>query len=265
MSVSLAEALWAAQCDGTLVEITEAQKVHTEAEAYAVQADLIERSESEVVGWKVGGTSRNIQEKLGLHEPMFGALLAQSSHRSPAVVPVFSTHGPRVEAEFVFRLAESLPARPAVYTPDEVENAVDAVCPGIEIVGARIPSGLDEAGALMIIADSGVNIAFVYGAPVVDWREIDLGRQQVRISINEKPYGVGCGVDVLGHPLVALTWLVNRRSSLGSGLNAGDLVSTGSCTGLAPVEPGDEAVADFGPLGNVRVRFIARLTAERRL
>lgn len=259
MSVSLAEALWTAQCDGTLVEITETQKLHTEAEAYAVQADLIQRSESEVVGWKVGGTSREIQERLGIREPMSGALLERFSHPSPAIVPVFSAHGPHVEAEFVFRLGESLPARTAVYTPDEVRNAVDAVCPGIEIVGARIPGGLGGAGALMIIADSGVNIAFVYGAPVVEWQEIDLGRQQVRMNINAKSYGVGCGTDVLGHPLAALTWLVNWRSNLGFGLNAGDLVSTGSCTGLAPVRPGDEAMADFGPLGNVRVQLVADL------
>ena len=259
MSISLAEALWAAQCDGTLVKITATQKLHTEAEAYAVQADLIQRSKSDVVGWKVGGTSREIQKKLGIREPMSGALLERFSHPSPAIVPVFSAHGPHVEAEFVFRLSESLPARTEIYTPDEVKDAVDAVCPGIEIVGARIPGGLGGAGALMVIADSGVNIAFAYGAPVVEWQEIDLGRQQVRMYINAKSYGVGYGTDVLGHPLTALTWLVNWRSNLGFGLNAGDLVSTGSCTGLAPVQPGDEAMADFGPLGNVRVQFVADL------
>jgi len=52
-----------------------------------------------------------------------------------------------------------------------------------------------------------------------------------------------------------LLWLANRQSSQGRGLKAGDIVSTGTCTGLDPVQPGDHVRADFGELGTVEIVF----------
>ncbi len=49
--------------------------------------------------------------------------------------------------------------------------------------------------------------------------------------------------------------LANELSRSGRGLNVGEVISTGSCTGLTPVQPGDTAVADFGELGTVQARF----------
>ena len=50
-----------------------------------------------------------------------------------------------------------------------------------------------------------------------------------------------------------MVWLVNQQSGFGRGLKAGDIVSTGTCTGLADVAPGDVVVADFGSLGCVEL------------
>ena len=36
-----------------------------------------------------------------------------------------------------------------------------------------------------------------------------------------------------------------------AGLKAGDIVSTGTCTGIDAIKPGDEVIADFGSLGRV--------------
>jgi 2-keto-4-pentenoate hydratase len=59
----------------------------------------------------------------------------------------------------------------------------------------------------------------------------------------------------MGHPLNALTWLVNDRSERGVTLMAGQIITTGTCTGLIFAKAGDVAVADFGILGEVRVTF----------
>jgi 2-keto-4-pentenoate hydratase len=50
-----------------------------------------------------------------------------------------------------------------------------------------------------------------------------------------------------------LVWLANQQSRFGRGLAAGDIVSTGTCTGLDRVAPGDRALADFGSLGQVEL------------
>jgi 2-keto-4-pentenoate hydratase len=60
---------------------------------------------------------------------------------------------------------------------------------------------------------------------------------------------------VLGDPLIALTWLANELSSLGIALQAGEVVTTGTCVTPLPIEPGDQVIADFGPLGKVTVRL----------
>jgi 2-keto-4-pentenoate hydratase len=49
--------------------------------------------------------------------------------------------------------------------------------------------------------------------------------------------------------------LVNHQSARGKGLTAGEIVSTGTCTGLDSVHPGDVARADFGALGMVEIDF----------
>jgi 2-keto-4-pentenoate hydratase len=52
-----------------------------------------------------------------------------------------------------------------------------------------------------------------------------------------------------------LLWLANQQSKQGYGLNSGDVVSTGTWTGLDPVQPGDRVRADFGNLGAVEIVF----------
>ena len=49
-----------------------------------------------------------------------------------------------------------------------------------------------------------------------------------------------------------------RRSADGDVMRsrrAGDIVTTGTCTGFQPVAPGDSVTADFGTLGRVEVSF----------
>ena len=52
-----------------------------------------------------------------------------------------------------------------------------------------------------------------------------------------------------------MVWLANQQSKSGRGLKAGDIVSTGTCTGLDGVKPGDHVLADFGSLGSVEAKF----------
>jgi 2-keto-4-pentenoate hydratase len=51
--------------------------------------------------------------------------------------------------------------------------------------------------------------------------------------------------------------LPSRRagSRTGIGLRAGEVISTGTVTGMLAAKAGEEHVADYGPFGEVRVRF----------
>ena len=65
----------------------------------------------------------------------------------------------------------------------------------------------------------------------------------------------GIGANVLGDPRLALTWLANELSRTGVGMKAGQMVSTGTLTGMLAPKPGETYVADFGPFGGVTVAF----------
>ncbi len=65
----------------------------------------------------------------------------------------------------------------------------------------------------------------------------------------------GIAAGVMEHPGNAVAWLGNRLGQYGVGMDPGHLVLSGSFTRPVWADPGDELVADFGPLGTVAVAF----------
>ncbi len=154
-------------------------------------------------------------------------------------------------------LAKDLPPREEAYSAREVEEAVAWVAPGFEIVGPRFSGGLPGAG-LLAIADGGVNIDFVLGPRHEAWQALDLTAHEAVLSINGQERARGhSGMLLFGDPVRAVAWLASQPSIAPRGIRAGDVVTTGTCTGITPLAPGDEAEADFGPMGVVTARFEA--------
>lgn len=136
----------------------------------------------------------------------------------------------------------------------EVVSAIDGVTGAIEVVGTRFSGGLGGKGSLLTTADGGVNIALATG-PWTNFAAQDLRQHAVNMTINGVEKGAGTGSRALGDPLNVLLWLVNHLLARSMGLRAGDIVSTGTCSGLDSVHPGDVARADFGTLGAVEIEF----------
>jgi 2-keto-4-pentenoate hydratase len=99
------------------------------------------------------------------------------------------------------------------------------------------------------------NAGCVLGAPVADWRKLDLARATYRLTINGGEIGAGKGSDVMGNPLNALTWLANKLAADGRPLKRGMVVMTGSTVPIQFPQPGDRAVVTVEGLG--RAEFIA--------
>ena len=51
-------------------------------------------------------------------------------------------------------------------------------------------------------------------------------------------------------------WAAGEAARIGRPLKAGDIITTGTMTGVVPVKPGDQVIGDFGALGQVEVNFI---------
>jgi len=83
-----------------------------------------------------------------------------------------------------------------------------------------------------------------------------LPQTTARLHIDGKVVGEGKGEVVLGHPVKALTWMANQAAKRTGGLRVGDVVATGTCTGVTWTKAGDEVMADFESFGRVRFKFV---------
>lgn len=239
-----------------LPELPADLRPETEAEAYQVQDALIALQKEPVAGWKIGCTNLAAQRMLKTEGPFSGRILATRVQESPAVIDAGAFNARGLEVEMAFRLGRDLPPAGAPYDRDTVAGAVAAFHPAVEIVDSRYVDWL-RRGAPQLVADNGCHGAFVYGAPVTDWQTVDLAAHRVALVINGAETDEGFGRNVMGHPLEVLAWLANQRARHGDGLAAGQFISTGTCCpDLGWVGAGDQAVADFGDLGRVEIRFV---------
>ena len=224
-------------------------------EGYAVQRAVAERSGSGTVGWKIAATSEAGQAHIGIDGPLAGRLLESRLYRGGAVIRAGALHMGVAEAEFAFRMGRDLPSDGAPLSIDAVMDGADALHVAIEIPDSRFED-FAAAGAPQLAADCACADLFVLGPAAPDgWRTIDLASHAVVLRINGAEASAGSGANVLGDPRIALAWLANDRAKRGEPLRAGEVVTTGTCVTPAPVRPGDELLADFGPLGTVGARL----------
>ena len=251
----LAGLLYQTSKDGGLVPRSDGDCLESVEAAYAVQRIASGMADLSRAGWKVGATSVEPQRLLGAKEPATAPMFRPNCMTSPATVAVFANQSPCVEGEFAFRFSGSLPPRNKAYTMEEVLEVVESVLPAIEVVGCRFVGGFDGLGALRLVADATAHTAFVSGSPSPEWRSMDLNSHRVAMFRNGEMISEGTGANVLDGPLSVLLWTANHLSRLGDSIEAGEVVTTGTCTGITPVRPGDAAVADFGSLGKVEIRL----------
>jgi 2-keto-4-pentenoate hydratase len=98
-------------------------------------------------------------------------------------------------------------------------------------------------------------VVHVQGPRVDHGCDLDLSGMQALARLNGAVLAQGRGTDVLGHPLEVITWLARALGARGRELEAGDCVTTGTCTGLLQVLPGQTYQAEATGLGEVSVSF----------
>lgn len=230
----------------------------TAEEAYECQSGVVEGTllhyGGQLAGYKVACTNVIAQQQLSVDSPFFGRLLTPFVFESPAVLDPSRFFMRVIEAEFGFRMAVDLPPVSAPRSRDEIAEAVEGMIPAIEIVDSRYDSWT-TVGAISLIADNACNAAWVRGLLLKDWRHLDLAAHGTRLFVNGKLTREGSGAAVLGHPLNALQWLVNKLSSRGVGITAGQYMTTGVTSEVYMAEPGDRIKADFGESGTVELTF----------
>jgi 2-keto-4-pentenoate hydratase len=221
----------------------------SDAQAYAVQDAVLRRLGGAIAGWKVGAAGPAAEPNCA---PLLEALaLPSPAHFDPARFPLRG-----IEGEIAFRLGRGLPPRARPYDEDEVWDAIDTLHVAIELVDSRF-ADRQAMPPLALLADNGSNGAFAYGPPVHDWRAVDFLAQPARLVIDGKEVARARGGNAAGHPRRLLAWLANHLARRGAGLAAGDIVTTGTHTGLLFAEPGAIVTAEFAGLGAATLTLAA--------
>jgi 2-keto-4-pentenoate hydratase len=224
--------------------------IRSVSDAYAVQDELA-RGHA-VRGWKVTALKPEQQRGYRADRPVAGALLAPFVHASPAALPLAAFITPLLECEVAFLLGADLPPRAAPYSRQEIEAAIEAVVPVMEVADGRFAP---EAPDLLKLADDMGNGAFIVGGPFKDWRKLDLGQINVTLTLDDHETWQGESARILGNPLLAVIALANAQPLPAGGLKRGQIVTTGTCTTPIPPRAG-EYVAQFDAIGSVSVRFL---------
>ena len=217
------------------------------ADAYRVQSELAQLAGGDVRAWKVTAVTAAQQQGYRSSKPVAGALLAPFFYTSPATVVLAAFVAPLLECEISFLLGRDLPARETPYERAEVEAAVEAMVPALEIADCRWPAGAPD---LLKLADDMGNGAFIAGNKVANWRGVDLAGIQIALVHDGTVIEHGNAAKILGDPLMAVMELANAQPLPAGGLRRGQIVTTGTCTTPVPLRPG-RYEADFGPLGTM--------------
>jgi 2-oxo-3-hexenedioate decarboxylase/2-keto-4-pentenoate hydratase len=230
---------------------------HTVDEAYAVQETfhmLMAEMRGPVAGYKIALTTPVMQQMVGFHTPIAGAILARTIHHSPLTLRGTDYVRLGVECEIAVQLGTDLPAAKAPYSRDHVANAIAAVMAAFELVDDREADYAKlTAQVLTLIADNAWNAGIVLGSPVRNWGTVDLAAARGVMVINDTIVGEGRGRDVMGHPLEALVWLINMLAERGKSLTQGMIVMTGSIVATKFVNSGDAVSLAMDGLGEVRL------------
>jgi len=231
------------------------------AEAYAVQEALVARlltgPSDRTIGYKVACTNRIAQEALAIDRPVYGQLLASTTHdgaeRVELVAAEFTTRV--MEPEFGIVIGETVPSGSGPHTAESIAPYIETVVPSLEVVDHRFVDW--SVGALSVAADNAIHGCWVPGLPFSgDWRDLDLATHPVRALVGDKVVTTGDGSAVLGHPLNVVAWLADELPGFGRALQAGDRITTGVATDVFTADASDVVTADFGPLGQVTVAWI---------
>lgn len=255
-----ADALWRAEETGRQTGLLSlAYPAMDMDDAYAIQTANMRRrlaAGGQVIGWKIGLTSRAMQQALGITIPDSGVLLDHMAFDNGATVPEGRFIQPRIEAEIAFVMNAPLEGD---VSRDDVLAATAYVAPALELLDTRILRTDPETGVARnifdTISDNAANAGVVLGAERHSPGAFDLRRVGAIVFRDGVVEETGLGAGVLNDPVEAVRWLAGRMTQYGQRIEAGHVILSGSFVRPIECPSGSRIEADFGDFGGVSLHF----------
>lgn len=205
------------------------------------------------LGYKVGFTSKAVQEAQGINEPEFGFLTESMKLTNQKQISVLGTAAILVEPEICFELAEGFEGNEL--TVQDILVKTTRIYFALEFVESRV--GLDS-GITNVVADNVGAARILISEPGLDPADFDFVGTEVNLKVDDLVFKAQVS-DVLENPANSVIWLYNRLSKigqLGGKLGKQDLVMTGSPIKPIPVVKGSTINARWGSVGSIEVDVV---------
>lgn len=252
LGLSLFEALQSNQAIAPISDIYPDMSID---DAYQISLEFLKirqvKNGEQVIGKKIGVTSKPVQDMLGVFQPDFG-FLTDAMLALDGQVFMDSHIAPRAEAEIAFKLKKGLKG-PGV-TGQDVLDATDYVQPCFEIVDSRIKDWKIKIEDT--VADNASCGVFVLGNDKLDPHALDLASLEVVVEKNGAEISRGLGSAVQGAPQNAVAWLANTLGAYDIPFEAGEIILSGSLVPLEPVRRGDKMTMTINGFGSCDAEFV---------
>jgi 2-keto-4-pentenoate hydratase len=215
-------------------------------QAFAVQ-DATLATIGPVAGWKVGVSASGAEPSCA---PLPAACLLASGVTLSG--PQWRMRG--IEVEVALRLVRDIHPQGKLLTSHELSGACDAVLPVIEVLESRLDDRQGEP--LAQLADLLSHGALVLGEPsTLAPGQLDLKMLDARLAFNGEQVANTHGGNPAQDVWALFAWLAQHAEQRGQPLRAGQIVTTGSCTGMLMAPPDALVQAEVAGIGAIKVQF----------
>jgi 2-keto-4-pentenoate hydratase len=230
--------------------IDEMPLLQSHLQAYEIQ-NMVATKLGLRVGWKIGKSSDGTSF---VRAPMFKqtTLIGDSSVNRSAFNRCL------VESELAIVFKNAMPKKNTPYTLDEINPNIESINAGIEICDSRLMHWPD-CDATWQLADGLTHGGYILGSGItknLNLEQIKNGSFKITIGEKNKPARVTLQ-NTREHPFKdpnpLFLWLVNELNFIGDQINAGDIITTGSFSGSAPVNAGELVSVEFKDIGLVEL------------
>ncbi len=216
-------------------------------EAYAVQAISIGRRlirGEQLVGLKLGFTSKAKMEQMSVHDMIWGRLTDQMTIAHQGNTKMDAYLHPRAEPEIAFRISKDIPE---TLNLSNIKEYVDGVAVAIEIIDSRYEHfkfSLED-----VIADNCSSSGYCIG----EWKSVGTPVEDVAISLSVNGAEVNAGRTsaILGNPWESMVAATRLAQEYGVELKAGYVILAGAATAAVYLESGQEISAQADGFGQV--------------
>jgi 2-keto-4-pentenoate hydratase len=215
-----------------------------------------------VVGYKVGLTSKAVQESLGASSPVRGVLLEKMILKNGATVSTGYGARPIYEPDFIVTVKDEgiNDAKTILDVAKHLRDAVafielpDRIIAETEKVDGNLITAMNVSARLGVLGDR---------LPIQATPEFLNAFEKMRVkAVDETGAELAHaeGTALLGHPLNPVLWLIEDFKKTGDKLKAGDLISLGSFAKPVPPKPGQTITVTYEGLPGKTLRVTAHFT-----